>query len=598
MQTKYILGVILIAVIVVAGSAYYFMSAPPSELEQHGGTLVIADMEEPTAIAPGSNEMQGIIKQNLMDTLCQYRTDSCYVDSLMPRLAESWETSSDGKVITLHLVQNATFHCGREFNATTAKWALDYAMETGFPFTAPWIPNMDRDNYPPWGHEYVDRWTVKVHFVAPIPYWLALEATTHTGTLLGSCPYHMEAAGYDHPQFGQYGVPGGVGVCGTGPYKFVEWVPGDHITMEANDNYFMGRPNIDKLIYRFIPDATIRALELETKGVDCIMGRMGCVTSQDIPRLETTEGIILSKTNGIANPWIQVGIYDLGIAANKSITYTPRWPMSDIRFRKALYQLFDWDNLVTMAAPHGTVKVIHSLLSCSFDASAHEQHLLEDILPAYNEAEAIATINALKAERPFNNFTRGNTLFILAYAGEQYKRLGEFIASKLIEIGIPAAIEQPTAGVRNEISYKGEFDLQLGINGKSVIDPAFALNDQFYASYPSKYIILPNGTRLYGTIYYPLVLGRIDELCGLVTSMVDSPERRTLLYELDDKITALFLAFTVGREVTYWAYWDYVKPGLVTNPLGQTTIANTMYKQVWGVDTYHPWLDLEKAPAR
>ena len=51
--------------------------------------------------------------------------------------------------------------------------------------------------------------------------------------------------------------------CGTGPFKFVEWVKDDHITLEANGDYWRGRPKIDKIIFRVIPDPSARLLSLE-----------------------------------------------------------------------------------------------------------------------------------------------------------------------------------------------------------------------------------------------------------------------------------------------------------------------------------------------
>jgi peptide/nickel transport system substrate-binding protein len=41
---------------------------------------------------------------------------------------------------------------------------------------------------------------------------------------------------------------------GTGPFKFVEWVAGDHLTIERNENYWGKRPYLDRVIFRFLPD--------------------------------------------------------------------------------------------------------------------------------------------------------------------------------------------------------------------------------------------------------------------------------------------------------------------------------------------------------
>jgi peptide/nickel transport system substrate-binding protein len=55
---------------------------------------------------------------------------------------------------------------------------------------------------------------------------------------------------------------------GTGPYKFKEWISSQKIVLEANDNYFEGRPNIDQFIYRIIPDMSTMFQELLSGGVD------------------------------------------------------------------------------------------------------------------------------------------------------------------------------------------------------------------------------------------------------------------------------------------------------------------------------------------
>jgi peptide/nickel transport system substrate-binding protein len=71
-----------------------------------------------------------------------------------------------------------------------------------------------------------------------------------------SSPAAIEANGAN------YGTPS-VGAVGTGPFKFVEWVEGDHITVDANADYWGGKPTIDQVIWRVIPDASARYLALK-----------------------------------------------------------------------------------------------------------------------------------------------------------------------------------------------------------------------------------------------------------------------------------------------------------------------------------------------
>ncbi len=55
---------------------------------------------------------------------------------------------------------------------------------------------------------------------------------------------------------------------GNGPYRFKEWIPGSRIVLEANPDYFAGRPNIDRVVYSIIPDLTTMFLELKAGSLD------------------------------------------------------------------------------------------------------------------------------------------------------------------------------------------------------------------------------------------------------------------------------------------------------------------------------------------
>ena len=78
-----------------------------------------------------------------------------------------------------------------------------------------------------------------------------------------SSPAAIEAAGED------YGTPQS-GCVGTGPFKFVEWVEGDHITVEANDDYWGGRPKVDQIVWRVIPDDSARFLALKAGDIHAL----------------------------------------------------------------------------------------------------------------------------------------------------------------------------------------------------------------------------------------------------------------------------------------------------------------------------------------
>jgi peptide/nickel transport system substrate-binding protein len=99
----------------------------------------------------------------------------------------------------------------------------------------------------------VDEYTVKFTLREPLAPMLANLAMDMFAI---SSPAAMKECGET------YGTPT-CGAVGTGPFKFVEWVEDDHITVEANEDYWGGAPSIDKIIWRVIPDDSARFLALK-----------------------------------------------------------------------------------------------------------------------------------------------------------------------------------------------------------------------------------------------------------------------------------------------------------------------------------------------
>jgi len=164
-------------------------------------------------------------------------------------LAESWEISPDGLQIIFHLRQGVKWHDGREFTS-------DDVIFTYNAVTNPDVPTPYGGNYGPVKKvEAIDRYTVRVTYKEP--YAPALESWG-----MGIIPKHV-LEGKDLRSFEVNRNP-----VGTGPYMLKEWVTGRKIVLEAFDNYFEGRPNIDRFIARIIPDTATMFLELKSGGID------------------------------------------------------------------------------------------------------------------------------------------------------------------------------------------------------------------------------------------------------------------------------------------------------------------------------------------
>jgi peptide/nickel transport system substrate-binding protein len=141
------------------------------------------------------------------------------------------------------------WHDGTEF---TSEDVL-YTYQT---VTNPQVPTPYSSNYGPVQTvEAPDKYTVRVTYKEP--YAPALESWA-----MGIIPKHV-LEGKDLASDAVSRNP-----VGTGPYRLKEWVTGQKIVLDAYDDYFEGRPKIDRIIARIIPDPATTFLELKFGGID------------------------------------------------------------------------------------------------------------------------------------------------------------------------------------------------------------------------------------------------------------------------------------------------------------------------------------------
>jgi peptide/nickel transport system substrate-binding protein len=182
--------------------------------------------------------------------------------NVIPSLAETWESNADGTVWTFSLRKGVKFHDGTDFNAQAVVFNFERWWKTDNPYhfkeqvfeywEAMWNGFDDASIVSK--IEAVDDYTVKFTLKEPLAPILANMAM----------PMFNIASPEAIKKYGaKYGTPE-VGYVCTGPYKFVEWVTADHITLERNPNYW-GRisGNIKKVVVRVIPDNSARFLALK-----------------------------------------------------------------------------------------------------------------------------------------------------------------------------------------------------------------------------------------------------------------------------------------------------------------------------------------------
>ena len=172
------------------------------------------------------------------------------LDGFVGELAESWKIEKGPEpVITFFLRKGVLWHDGKEFTADDVKFTYEKLMD-------PKTNTVRRSDYELVKKaEVLDPYTFRVTYKQPFSPGLGTWG-------MGMIPKHL--FGKDDINTTKFNR----NPIGTGPFRFVEWVSDEKIVVEANPNYFQGKPYLDHIIYRIIPDTSLSEMELLTKGVD------------------------------------------------------------------------------------------------------------------------------------------------------------------------------------------------------------------------------------------------------------------------------------------------------------------------------------------
>jgi peptide/nickel transport system substrate-binding protein len=287
------------------------------------GKLLYGLTLSPSGIDPHINASSelGIALTSVYDTLV-YRAlagDSGAQGQFVPGLAESWQVSDDGLTYTFHLRHDVTFQDGTPFNAEAVRVNIERVLD----------PNLQSQKAvyllgPVESVEVIDEYTVALHLSAPYAPLLDGLAQVYLGM---ASPAALAKWGADY-QFHQ---------VGTGPFKFVEYVPNDHLTLVRNDGYNWGPSIYDhsgpaylqEIEFRFFTDPAGRALALEAGDVHV----MGEVPPLDAIRLRDDARFQVIPVTVPGQP--------LGFMLN-----TQQPPLDDVRIRQALIFATDRDAMV------------------------------------------------------------------------------------------------------------------------------------------------------------------------------------------------------------------------------------------------------------
>lgn len=372
--------------------------------QKPGGTLVQITQPEPPNLAPYISTAGPIsqVTAKVFDGLLEYGFD------LKPRpsLAESWEESSDGRSITFRLRKDVTFHDGRPFTAADVQFTIMDVLKNNHPrgmatfreVTAVETPNP---------HTAIFRLNV------PAPYIMKALASSESPML----PKHIYGQG-DIKTHANANNP-----IGTGPFRFVEWRRGEFVRLDKNPNYWRkGLPYLDRVVVRFIADASTRTAALE-RGEAHVAG-LGAVPYNDVKRLAALPSIEVTTTgNEMISPMVEL------------ILNTRQAPFDNPKVRQAISYAVD-RKFVIDNIWFGFGNPAMGPISSNFQPAGLFAKGID-----FTVSDRIARANKLLDEaglpRKANGVRFEITHDITPY-GEEWQRFGEAVQQQLGQVGIKA----------------------------------------------------------------------------------------------------------------------------------------------------------------
>jgi peptide/nickel transport system substrate-binding protein len=365
-----------------------------------GGDIAFFDPHMSTS----SNDIR--VSFNLFDNLTSRHPDG----KLYPGLATEWKLSGP-TTWTFKLRQGVKFHSGDAFTSADAKFSIERTYDPAAKTrVATVFTTIDRIEAP-------DPGTLVVHTKKPDPL-LPARLAFYAGQMIPE--KYVKSVGAD--EFNRKPV-------GTGPVRFVSWTKDDRLVLEANPAYWGGRIDVDRIVFRAVPETAPRIAGL-------LKGEMDVITQLPPDQGEKVNANASTKVSGA----LYAGLYVL--AVNSKVP-----PLNNPLVKQALSLAIDREAIVKeLWRGRGIVP--------SQPIAKGDNHFEASLPPlAYNPAEARERLKkaGYKGEEVFIETTVGYTA--------NDKPMSEAIQAMWKDVGINAKVEVMEYSVRaqkmRDRSFKG-----------------------------------------------------------------------------------------------------------------------------------------------
>lgn len=452
-------------------------------------TLTVAQGADAVSLSPHKTNDQpsARVMRQIYDTLIVQQEDL----ELVPGLAESW-TQLDDLTWEFRLREGVTFHNGEPLRASDVKFTLDRLRNPATAAPAAFLVT------------FIDEITVIDDLTFTIktktPFAPMLSHLAHTATSILNEKAVVEAGD-------DYGTRVAIG---TGPFKFVLWETASRIVLERNPNWWGGEVLPSQVIFRPIPEGTVRAIELETGGVDIVYG----LEPLDARRLENDPNVKIAAVETLATSYIGFN--------------TQKPPFNDVRVRRAINHAIDVDTIVEVVYRGQAVRATGPISPRVFGANlelepyAYDPELARQLLAEAGHPAGFTT----------SIWTNDNPLRI---------QIAEIVQAQLAELGIDVRIQVLEWGTYLNDTAAGLHDMFILGWVTVTADADYGLYALFHSSqYGSA------GNRTFWS--HP----RVDELLDLGRTEAD-PELRAAYYKEAQEIIAseapwIFLLITTEEN--------------------------------------------------
>jgi len=489
MKIKNWIGSAMVAAIGVLG-------ATVAHAEKAGGTLVMLLQPEPPSMASylSTSGPIGLMAPKVYEGLLDYDKDL----KAVPSLAKSWEVSEDGKTVTFNLQEGVTWHDGEPFTSADVQFTIMELLSKLHPRGPNSFREVESIDTP-------DDVTAVFNLKNPAPYMMRALSGYESPII----PKHL-LEGEDYRSAKLVNKP-----VGTGPFKFVEWKKGQYIRLDKNEDYWReGRPFLDRIVGRIIPDASTRTAAMENGEVH--YGAYGAIPNVDVVRLREKDSIGVT-TDGYAmiNPMSLIEFN------------TTEPPFDDPKVRRAVSLVLDRQFLIDNIW-FGYGKPATSALSSNYAATG----LYAEDTAAYPSKPNVEAAKKLLDEAGLTAGDGGKrtsfTLDLIPY-GEDWRRAGEYMKQALGDVGFEVELRYEDVPTWIKRVYN-DYDYTMNVNYfYQLPDPVLGVHRHYGTDQIRKGTPFVNSTRYSNS-----------ELDDLLTAGAQEPDakKRSAIYADIQKILA------------------------------------------------------------